>query len=140
MKQFFYLDHTHSALFITVLVLRVAVAGFFLLLSYKNFSGDPAMIEDFERWQFPLWFKMLTGVCQFTAACMLLYTPVAFYGGALICVMMVGATYAHLRFDPIHTAVSPIIFFVLGLTISFVLRPQIINTLMTSTLNLVTKS
>ncbi len=131
-QSLLYLEENSSVLITVMIVLRYLVGAFFLFLAYKNLSGDEVMTTDFQRWQFSMWFKTFTGVCLFAAGILLFITPVSFYGGIMICFMMVGATYSHLKYDPLATAISPIVFLCLGAAIAFVFRPvivkQIINT------------
>ncbi len=117
----------HSRLFTVVTVTRWAIALFFLFLTYRNFAGDPKMVQDFESWGYPHWFRILTAFCQLGAASLLLFRPTAFLGASLIMAMMAVATYSHLRFNPPVTALSPLLFFCVGVFISYTLRPAILR-------------
>jgi len=117
----------HGRLSTVVTVSRWAIALFFLFLAYRNFGGDPKMVQDFESWGYPHWFRILSAVCQLTAGALLLFRPTAFLGGSLIVTMMAVATYSHLRFNPPLTALSPLLFFSIGLFIAYTLRPAILR-------------
>src|SRR5262249_40622464 len=51
--------------------------------------------QAFTAWHFPVWFRMLIGVCEVSAAALLLTRRTAPIGGALIAVVMVGGMGTH---------------------------------------------
>jgi uncharacterized membrane protein YphA (DoxX/SURF4 family) len=116
-----------KALFITLTVVRVVVALFFLTMAAKNLSGDVQMSEDFARWGYPSWFRGLTAVLQVVGAVLLLVPSVSFYGAALLCCIMLGAITTHWRHDPLATAISPAVFLAVISVLAVMYRPMMLR-------------
>ena len=105
------------------LVLRVVLAGFFVLMAVRNLSGDTGMADDFARWGYPSWFRVLTAWLQIAGALALLYPPLVFAGAVLLSGVLMGAIATHLRHDPASSALSPLLFLALLLPLLVVHRP-----------------
>jgi len=90
-------------------VLRVALAAFFLLLSYKAISADAKTAADFSRWGYSLGFLRLTGVLQGLGALALLAPFTSFWGGLLLVGVLLGAAATHLLHDPLPSTLSPLL-------------------------------
>jgi uncharacterized membrane protein YphA (DoxX/SURF4 family) len=94
-------------------VLRVALAGFFLFLSWRAVSGDAQTAADFARWGYPAAFRIFTGACQAIGAIALLFPQTALIGAAVLAPVLLGAIATHLMHDPWATSLSPLLFLVL---------------------------
>lgn len=74
--------------------------------------GVDEMVENFERWGYPQWFRLVTGLVEVTGALVLvggLVVPVATaIGGAVLGVTMLGAIYTHVHVDdPLSETAKP---------------------------------
>jgi hypothetical protein len=109
------------------LVVRIALAGFFLLLAWKNLSGDAQMVADWQRWGYPDAFRRATAIAQVVGALLLIPTATCFAGGVLLAGILLGALATHLWHDPLLASVSPLLFLVLvaGSTVWF--RPDLLR-------------
>lgn len=76
-------------------VVQVVLAGMFLMSAYGKLSGAPEMVALFDAVGLGQWFRYFTGVSQLVGA-LLLLTPLAAAGGALLAVVMAGAVLTHL--------------------------------------------
>jgi len=109
------------------LVLRALVALFFVYLAWKNLSGDPQMVADFDRWGYPDWFRRTTAVLQVVGALLLIPTATCFLGGVLLAGILAGAVLTHLLNDPLAASVSPLVFLVLVAATTAWFRPPIFH-------------
>jgi uncharacterized membrane protein YphA (DoxX/SURF4 family) len=61
-----------------------------------KFSDQSGWAKAFAIWHFPVWFRILIGVCEITAAALLLLRRTASLGAGLIAAVMVGAMGTHI--------------------------------------------
>lgn len=111
----------------TLLVLRILVALFFVFLAVKNLTGDPQMTADFRRWGYPDAFRTFTAVVQIAGAVLLLVTPVAFFGSALLAGVLFGAVWTHFRHDPPATMLQPAVVLVPIVAFLLAYRPPVLR-------------
>jgi putative oxidoreductase len=81
---------------ITGWVLQGLAAAAFLAAGGSKLASAPAMVEMFAKLGAGQWFRYLTGALEVIGAIALLIPRAAFYGAALLAVVMVGAIVAHL--------------------------------------------
>lgn len=81
---------------IAVWVLQGLAAAAFLAAGGSKLAAVPAMVEMFTKLGAGQWFRYLTGALEVIGAVALLVPRAAFYGAALLAVVMVGAILAHL--------------------------------------------
>ncbi len=62
---------------------------------WSKFSDTSGWAQAFAAWHFPVWFRWLIGVCEVSAAALLLTRRTAPIGGALIAVVMLGGMGTH---------------------------------------------
>jgi len=62
---------------------------------WSKFSDTSGWAQAFTAWHFPVWFRMLIGVGEVSAAALLLTRRTAPIGAALIAVVMVGGMGTH---------------------------------------------
>lgn len=103
--------------------LSVLLGIFFLTISFKNFRNDPAMCADFKRWNYSETFRRIVAFWQLIGGLSLLTISFSYLGAALLMVLMLGAIYTHLKFDPPKTAIVPFVFFIFIGWIIFILNP-----------------
>lgn len=77
-------------------LLQVAAAAIFILAGSKKLMADPHMIEVFAKVGFGQWFRVLTGALEVGGGLALLVPRLAASSAAMLAVVMVGATAAHL--------------------------------------------
>lgn len=84
---------------ISAQILSSLLGLFFLITGWFKASGHPHMIEEFDKFQYPHWLRVLAGVIELIAAPMMLaafWLPVlGGLGCLLVCPVMVGATYTN---------------------------------------------
>jgi len=81
---------------IVLWILQVLVALAFLGAGFAKFSGQPMMIEMFDKLGLGQWFRYLTGSIELGSAIMLLIPRLTFVGALLLVCSMTGAVAAHL--------------------------------------------
>jgi hypothetical protein len=109
------------------LVLRSALAAFFVFLAWKNLSGDAQMLADWQRWGYSDGFRRATAVAQLVGAVLLIPTPTCFFGGALLTGVLLGAIATHLLHDPLPASASPLVFLLLVVGSSAWFRPDLLR-------------
>ena len=61
-----------------------------------KFSDTSGWARAFAVWHFPIWFRILIGVCETTAALLLLTRRTASLGAAIIATVMLGGMTTHI--------------------------------------------
>ena len=82
---------THIALW----VLQVLTAAAFLMAGLAKMSGQPMMVETFEKVGVGQWFRYVTGFIEIGSAILLLIPRLTPVGAALLVCTMTGAVLAH---------------------------------------------
>jgi uncharacterized membrane protein YphA (DoxX/SURF4 family) len=77
-------------------VLALFLVNVFARQGLAKFSDDSGWARAFALWHFPVWFRILIGVCETTAAALLLTRRTAPVGAALIAAVMVGGMATHI--------------------------------------------
>lgn len=84
---------------ISAKILCIILGLFFLITGWFKASGHPHMIEEFDKFQYPHWLRVLAGVLELIAAPMLFtafwYPAIAAIGALILCPIMVGAAYTN---------------------------------------------
>lgn len=107
--------------------LRVALAAFFVFAATRNLSGNPRMVEDFQRWGYADWFRIVVAVLQVLGGVLLLNSGTAFYGAIVLGVVLVGAVGTHLLHDPPLSALAPVPFLAATLFVLVAFRPPFLR-------------
>ena len=85
-------------------VLSMVLGVFFLVTGWLKVSGHPHMIEEFDKFQYPHWLRILAGAIELVAAPMMLAAfwmpPIAALGALLMCPVMIGAAYTNFAKRP----------------------------------------
>jgi putative oxidoreductase len=76
--------------------LQILAAAAFLLAGFAKLSGQPAMVETFEKVGVGQWFRYVTGAIEIGSAILLLVPRLVPVGAALLVCTMTGAVLAHL--------------------------------------------
>lgn len=87
-----------------VTILEGALGIFFLVAGFMKLLGHAHMVEEFHRFQYPLWLMRLAGALEVLAAPGLLlgrWLPGwALLGALVLCAVMVGAAYTNFTRRP----------------------------------------
>jgi putative oxidoreductase len=76
--------------------LQVLTAAAFLAAGFAKLSGQPMMVENFEKVGVGQWFRYLTGAIEIVSAVLLIIPRLSPVGAALLVCTMTGAVLAHL--------------------------------------------
>lgn len=71
------------------------LAWVFIRQGFAKFSDTSGWARAFRVWHFPVWFRIIIGVLETSAAVLLLTRRTAFAGAIIIVVVMVGAMATH---------------------------------------------
>lgn len=80
---------------IVLWVFALFLAWVFIRQGYAKFDDTSGWARAFRAWHFPVWFRILIGVMETTAAVLLLTRRTAFAGAIIIIVVMLGAMGTH---------------------------------------------
>src|SRR5688572_21361317 len=89
-------DRPSAATNVGLWVLQVLTAAAFLAAGFATLSGQPKMLETFEKVGVGQWFRYLTGAIEIGSAILLLIPRLTPVGAALLLCTMTGAVLAHL--------------------------------------------
>ncbi|HJR62844.1 MAG TPA: DoxX family protein [Gemmatimonadaceae bacterium] len=81
---------------IVLWILALFLAWVFIRQGIAKFSDTSGWARAFRVWHFPVWFRILIGVLETSAALLLLTRRTAFAGAAIIIVVMLGAMGTHI--------------------------------------------
>jgi putative oxidoreductase len=107
-------------------ILRLAIAGLFLFAGFMKLSGQPMMIDEFNKIGLGDWFRYFTAVCEIVGALAVLYPATTAWGALLLLCVDVGAFFGQafvLHMDVNHTYVIGAVL----LALLFLTRRQILN-------------
>jgi putative oxidoreductase len=76
--------------------LQVLTAAAFLMAGFAKLSGQPMMVEVFDKIGLGQWFRYVTGGIEVTSAVLLLVPRLTPVGAALLVCTMIGAVATHL--------------------------------------------
>jgi uncharacterized membrane protein YphA (DoxX/SURF4 family) len=82
-----------------------------------KFSDTSGWARAFSVWHFPVWFRVLVGVCETTAAALLLTRRTASVGATIIAVVMLGAMATHVYWGQPRQVTSEVLPLLLSLIV-----------------------
>ena len=124
MREFVYhLPEQIKILDYFVYIMAILMRIFFVMISIKNFTNDPYLVADFERWNYPGWFRKLVAVWQFICGVFIVIIPLSYIPALFLIVLMIGAVYTHLKNDPPATAIAAFVFLIILSCIFWYLKP-----------------
>ena len=118
------------ALDVVLWVFALFLVWVFIRQGIAKFSDTSGWARAFRTWHFPVWFRILIGVLETTAALLLLTRRTAFAGALIIIVVMLGAMSTHVYWGhpgQVTSEVLPLFLatmVALGRRKSFVLRTR----------------
>jgi uncharacterized membrane protein YphA (DoxX/SURF4 family) len=107
-----------------VWVLSGILAFMFLFAGGFKLSGAQTAIDNFAKWGYPDWFRIVTGLIEVTAAVLVLLPRTSFYGAALIVATMVGAVLTHVTHAETGNIPLPLLLFVLAAILAYLRWPE----------------
>src|SRR5882724_6470875 len=116
------------AMAISFWVVRIILAGLFLLAAGLKLGGSQMEIDVFNTVGFGQWFRYVTGLLELAGAVAVLIPPVSAFGAVLLLIVDVGAFFAQvtsLHMDWIH----PIVIGVILAWLIYIQRRQIFDRL-----------
>ncbi|ASU35381.1 DoxX family protein [Mucilaginibacter xinganensis] len=90
-----------------VLIIACAIPG--LVFGFKKFSGNKQSVAHFKHWGYPLWFMHFLGLTEIICSLMMFFNATRMYGIAIFAILVIGATYTHLKYDAKKEAVKPLL-------------------------------
>ena len=111
-------------------IFALFLAWIFIRQGSSKFSDTSGWARAFRAWHFPVWFRVMIGVIETSAALLLLTRRTAFAGAIMIVVVMIGAMATHVywgRPAQITSEALPLtlaVIVALGRYKSFVLHPR----------------
>ena len=94
---------------IVLWVFALFLAWIFIRQGYAKFDDTSGWAQAFRAWHFPVWFRILIGVMETTAAVLLLTRRTAFAGAIIIIVVMLGAMGTHVYWGRPNQVTSEIL-------------------------------
>lgn len=82
-----------------------------------KFSNSSGWARAFAMWHYPVWFRILIGVCETAAALLLLTRRTASIGAAIIVVVMLGAMGTHIYWGHPRQVTSEVVPLTLSLVV-----------------------
>jgi|HubBroStandDraft_2_1064218.scaffolds.fasta_scaffold368873_2 putative oxidoreductase len=107
-----------------VWVLTGMLALMFLFAGGFKLSGAQTAIDNFAKWGYPDWFRIVTGLIEVAAGVLVLVPRTSFYGTLLILPTMVGAVLTHVTHGETRNIPLPLLLFVLAAILAYVRRPE----------------
>ncbi len=117
---------SNKGLNIVLWVLQIALALMFLMAGFAKLSGNPTMVEMFDKIGFGQWFRHLTGALEVLGAILLLIPRTSGLGGLLLVPVMIGAVFTHL-FIIGGSPVVPIVLLIVAAIIAWGRRERTLN-------------
>ncbi|MDP9080096.1 MAG: DoxX family protein [Bacteroidota bacterium] len=90
-----------------VLLAAYAIPGF--IFGFKKLSGHKKSVGHFNRWGYPLWFMRFLGFTEITCSILIWFNATRMYALVVFAILIVGATYTHLKYDSKKEAMKPVI-------------------------------
>jgi putative oxidoreductase len=91
----------------------VLVAVIYLFAGGTKLAGMQMHVEQFAKWGYPDWFRLVVGATEVIGGVLLLVPTVAFYAAVVLAVEMIGAMWTHLTHQEAPNAIVPLVLLVL---------------------------
>lgn len=127
------LTRTRTNAVVLVLKALSLVLGFWFIGSgMTKLLGIQSQVDNFARWGYPGWFRLLTGAIEVSAAVLLIVSVLvgrlATIGALLIVGVMCGALYTRIaNNEPVSTIVPPIILLLIALVVAWFRRGELLD-------------
>lgn len=105
--------------------LTILLAAVYVWSGWLTATGAEGMVEAFERFGLPDWFRITVGVAELAAGLVLLIKPLVGIAALGLSFLMLGALLAHLLHDPLIASVGAIVLLALLMVLMWLRRPVI---------------
>lgn len=119
-------NRRQTAADIVLWVFALFLAWVFIRQGTAKFSDTSGWARAFRVWHFPVWFRVLIGVLETSAALLLLTRRSAFAGAIIIIVVMLGAMATHVYWGHPEQVTSEILPLLLATVIAIARRRNFI--------------
>ena len=119
-------NRRQTAADIVLWVFALFLAWVFIRQGTAKFSDTSGWARAFRVWHFPVWFRVLIGVLETSAAVLLLTRRSAFAGAIIIIVVMLGAMATHVYWGHPEQVTSEILPLLLATVIAIARRRNFI--------------
>lgn len=97
---------------ILAMILQGLLAAVFLMAGTGKIFGSKMHIDNFDKWKFPQWFRIVTGLIEFAIAVLLIVgfwnTTISIIAAAAFVVVAIGGVITHLRVKDSFKDTAPI--------------------------------
>lgn len=107
------------AIDIVLWVFALFLAWVFIRQGLAKFDDASGWARAFRAWHFPVWFRILIGVLETSAAVLLLARRTAFAGAVIIIVVMLGAMGTHVYWGRPGQVTSEVLPLLLATLVAF---------------------
>jgi putative oxidoreductase len=107
---------------LTLMLLLVCIRSGLLKL-----TGNVFWVRDFDRWNYPDWFRIVVGLVEVASAALLLIPRTASYGAGLFAIVMLGAIYTHATHNESSRLPFNLFLLVVSLVIVVVRQPALLS-------------
>lgn len=116
---------------ITAQILATLLGLFFLTAGWMKIIGTKHMVEEFDKFRFPHWLRVLTGCIEAVAAPMMLaiwwYPVIGALGSLIMCPVMVGAAWTNFAKRPPAFGWGTVVILVLCSVPVLVYAPELVE-------------
>ena len=100
-------------------VLSILAALPFLGAGFAKLTNQQMLVDEFTRWNLPMWFMYFTGIVEIVGAILILIPKTRLWGGLVLSATMIGAVFVHLINNEASMIGAPIVLFILPALISY---------------------
>ena len=105
-------------------VLQILLGVFFIALSaVPKLMGEAEVAANFERWGYPGWFLLVTGVLELLGGIGLLIPMTAGWAASGLVLVMLGAAWTHISHNEGLVVLVPLVFLALLAVVAYVRWP-----------------
>ncbi len=109
---------------IAVWIVSVLLGLAFVAAGTPKLLGVQQFVDNFHRYGYPDWFRLLTGAIEVGAGLLVFIPRTAWIGAGLLVATMIGAIYTHVSHNEAAMIGAPIVLLVLAAIVALARRPQ----------------
>jgi putative oxidoreductase len=103
-------------------LLTLFLVVIFMSSGLHKIMPSPSVVESFQCWGYPDWFRVTLGIAEIGASALLLIPSRASYAASFLATLMLGAIATHLRWQEYSGSVAPILLGAFCVVLMFVRR------------------
>lgn len=104
-------------------VLQILLGGLFLMSGVGKLMGEAEVAANFERWGYPAWFLMVTGVLELLGALGLFIPMTARWAASGLALLMLGAAWTHISGNDGLMVLMPLLILALLVVVAYLRWP-----------------